>query len=455
MLENGQDVPLPANNSIVNIADVTKVTRSGRVFGPVFPKDVEDIDKKVEVPAANPVNAPKCQSGESSNLKPSDDDEVLRLIKKREFNMVEQLLQTPSKISVLSLLMNFEAHREALQKLLEKAYVEHDVTVDQFDRIVANITSCNNLSFCDEELPEESRNHNLALHISMNCKEDVLSNVLVDTGSLLNVLLKSTLSRLTYQGTPMRYSGMIVKAFDGFCKTVIGEVYLLVKIGPSDFQITFQKLKFVRNGKLVIVGGEKALLVSHLSSFSYVEAEDEIGTPFQALPIAEEKKVGSPMFSFKDAQKIVEDGSSDQSGRMVEVAENKNQDGLGFQEGSSVIKVEDVLVSKPIEYDDPTPSPNFEFPVFEVEEENDEEVSDDMKEVKIGSQLCPEAKKGLIDLLREYSDAFAWSYQDIPGLDSEIVEHRFPLKPECPPVKKKLRRTQHEMAVKNKEEVQK
>ena len=72
-----------------------------------------------------------------------------------------------------------------------------------------------------------------------------------------------------------------------------------------------QKLKFVKNGKLVIVGGEKALLVSHLSSFSYVEAEDEIGTMFQALSIAEEKRVGAPMSSFRDARKVVEDGSSD------------------------------------------------------------------------------------------------------------------------------------------------
>jgi hypothetical protein len=73
-----------------------------------------------------------------------------------------------------------------------------------------------------------------------------------------------------------------------------------------------QKLKFVKNGKLVIVGGEKALLVSHLSSFFYVEAEDEVGTPFQALSIAAEKRVGAPMSSLKDAQKIVEEGPIDQ-----------------------------------------------------------------------------------------------------------------------------------------------
>ena len=31
--------------------------------------------------------------------------------------------------------------------------------------------------------------------------------------------------------------------------------------------IIHQKMKFVKNDKLVVVGGEKALLVSHLSSF--------------------------------------------------------------------------------------------------------------------------------------------------------------------------------------------
>ncbi|KAI5390332.1 hypothetical protein KIW84_075588 [Lathyrus oleraceus] len=76
---------------------------------------------------------------------------------------------------------------------------------------MANITSCNNLSFCDEELPEEGRNHNLALHISMNCKEDALSNVLVDTGSSLNMLPKLTLSKLSYQGAPMREEDNVMK----------------------------------------------------------------------------------------------------------------------------------------------------------------------------------------------------------------------------------------------------
>lgn len=100
--------------------------------------------------------------------------------------------------------------------------MNRDVMVDKFDHTVTNITSCNNLIFYDEELLEEGRNHNLAHHISMNYKEDAMSNFLVDTGSSLNVLPKSTLVRLSYQGAPMSDSGVVVKTFDGSQKTVIG-----------------------------------------------------------------------------------------------------------------------------------------------------------------------------------------------------------------------------------------
>lgn len=117
MIENGQEVPLPTANSVVSIVDVVKVTRNSRVFGPVSPKVMEDVvvGKKAGVPMVNLVNTPTCQSSESNGLKvKDDDDEVLRLIKKTEFNIIEQFLQTPSKIFVLSLLINSEAHREAL-----------------------------------------------------------------------------------------------------------------------------------------------------------------------------------------------------------------------------------------------------------------------------------------------------------------------------------------------------
>ena len=79
----------------------------------------------------------------------------------------------------------------------------------------------------------------------MNFKNDSLSNVLIDNGSTLNVIPRSTLMKLKYQGTPMCPSGIIVKAFDGSRKSVIGEVDLPIHIGPHLFQITFQVMDIV------------------------------------------------------------------------------------------------------------------------------------------------------------------------------------------------------------------
>lgn len=80
----------------------------------------------------------------------------------------------------------------------------------------------------------------MALHIFMNCLTNSLSGVLVDTGSSLKVMPKSTSYRLTFQGAPMISGGVIVTAFDCSKKTIIGEVVLPMTIGPHTFQITFQ-----------------------------------------------------------------------------------------------------------------------------------------------------------------------------------------------------------------------
>ena len=95
-----------------------------------------------------------------------------------------------------------------------------------------------------------------------------------------------------------------------------------------------QKLKFVKNKKLVVVGGEKALLVSYLSSFSYIDAEDEVGTPFQALSIAKPIKKGAYSFaSYRDAKLAIEHGATAGLGQMIKLEDNKSWDGISYSSG--------------------------------------------------------------------------------------------------------------------------
>jgi len=78
-----------------------------------------------------------------------------------------------------------------------------------------------------------------------------------------------------------------------------------------------------------------------------------------------------------------------------------------------------------------------------------EEVAE--KHVKIGTSLTKEMQEWLYLLLREFKDVFAWSYQDMLGLNPDIVQHKLPLKLKYSLIKQKLRRMKPKMAMKIKE----
>ena len=80
-------------------------------------------------------------------------------------------------------------------------------------------------------------------------------------------------------------------------------------------------------------------------------------------------------------------------------------------------------------------------------------VGNEWKEVKMGICMTAPIHDELVALLRDYQDIFACSYQDMPGLNPDIMQHRLPLNPGCSPVKQKLRRMNPEMSLKIKEEV--
>ena len=82
-------------------------------------------------------------------------------------------------------------------------------------------------------------------------------------------------------------------------------------------------------------------------------------------------------------------------------------------------------------------------------------VPDQPREIRIGSSLSHDERSGLIDLLSSYLDVFAWSYEDMPGLDPTIVQHHLPILPHARPVKQKLRRLHPRWSLQVKEEIQK
>ena len=72
---------------------------------------------------------------------------------------------------------------------------------------------------------------------------------------------------------------------------------------------------------------------------------------------------------------------------------------------------------------------------------------------KIGSTLNEKERKDLKELLTEFQEVFAWSYEDMLGIDPEIAQHHIDTYAHMVLVKQKLRRMRIKWLLKIKEEV--
>ena len=154
--------------------------------------------------------------------------EFLRIIQHSEIKVIEQLHKMSASISLLGLLMHSEPHQKLLMKILNEAHVARDISMEQFGGIINNILVSNYLTFSDEEMLVEGRGHNKALHIFVKCMDRIVAKVLIDNGSSLNVMLKTTLDKFPFDASYMWLSSIVVRAFDGSRRDVRGEIDLLI-----------------------------------------------------------------------------------------------------------------------------------------------------------------------------------------------------------------------------------
>ncbi|XP_040945799.1 uncharacterized protein [Gossypium hirsutum] len=245
-------------------------------------------------------------------IKEEEATEFLRFLKHSEYSMVEQLHKQPARISVLALLMSSEVHRNALMKALNEVYMASDISVNQLDRLVNNISADNFIFFNDDEIP---------------------FGALIDNGSALNVLPLSTLSRLPVDSSHMKTCQNVVRAFDGTERKVLGRIEMPLQIGPNTYEVDFivmdinpsyncllerpwihsagavpsslhQKLKLVTEGRLVTINAEEGIIASITSNAPYVETDKEaVECSFRTLEfvnatfIAEGNRIPIPKIS--------------------------------------------------------------------------------------------------------------------------------------------------------------
>jgi len=366
---------------IENISGIGGMTRSGRLFTPPDLRDEKSRDEIREEVAVEKAKSflkekvvqvdPEPEGKEGKEITDEDVCEFLIFIQQSEYKVVDQLNRMPAKVSLLELLMHSDSHQKLLMKILSGAHVEQDISLRKFEGIFSHITANNYLTFTEDEIPSEGRGHNKALHISVKCMDHFISRVLIDNGSSLTVMPKTTLNKLPSDGLHLRPSVIVVRAFEGSKREVIEQV------GPCTFQVMFQvmdispayncllgrpwihiagvvpstlhqKLKFIIDDKLIIVSGEEDLLVYGPTPTPYIKAAEEaLETSFQALEIVstayiEPFKV-NPCLSNASlimARTMMEKGYRHGSGlgkndngsvMPLELVENRGRYGLGYK----------------------------------------------------------------------------------------------------------------------------
>ncbi|XP_070041198.1 uncharacterized protein [Nicotiana tomentosiformis] len=169
-------------------------------------------------------------------------DDLWRKVQAREYSVVDHLNKTPAQISILSLLQNSEAHRNALMKVLNEVYVPNNITSGEMANMVGQVLESHNSTFHEDELPPEGLSHNMALHITVQFEDKFIAMVLIDGGSSLNTYPLTTLKRLGKDLYEIRAESMHVKEFDGSQRSTIGETNLSLQMGLTWFNVEFQVL---------------------------------------------------------------------------------------------------------------------------------------------------------------------------------------------------------------------
>ena len=133
------------------------MTRTGRVY---TPENLGGTSKEA---------APKLPIVETGT------DDLWRKIQAREYSVVEHVNKTHAQISILSLLQNSDAHKNALMKVLSEAYVPADITSGEMDNMVRHVLESHKITFHEDELPPEGLSHKKELHITMQFEDKFIA----------------------------------------------------------------------------------------------------------------------------------------------------------------------------------------------------------------------------------------------------------------------------------------
>ncbi|XP_077237263.1 uncharacterized protein LOC143878932 [Tasmannia lanceolata] len=242
-------------------------------------------------------NAPYVFRMEDDELLLLDDqcDEMRHMTRGgRVFKPPELSVENPTEVARNAENQRQNKHRKLVLRELNAAQVSVNTSPDELVSLVAMAKTAKTLSFTDDNLPSEGRDHTKPLKITVICNKKKVPEVLVDNGSALNVCPLSTATTLGFGPESFIPSEQGILAYDGTRRDVIGTLVTKMQIGGEDFEIEFQvldikasfllllgrpwmhkvgvvpstlhqKLKFIRRNRVITVKGDPDLEIGQIT----------------------------------------------------------------------------------------------------------------------------------------------------------------------------------------------
>ena len=241
--------------------------------------------------------------------------------------------------------------------------------------------------------------HKDALVIKVTAASKKFDQVLVDTGSSVDVLFKSTLEEMGIADLRLEHTNTSLKRFGGGKLVPLGMVELPITIGSSPTEKTMI-LDFVvvdEEGPYQMILGRpflrisKAVLSNHYLALKY--------------------RVNGVVGVVRGDQRIARSCYSTATREAMQITSLDTRVGAKKGRQEPVEELETIS----LEQDDPG------------------------KTVQIGSRLKDEQKQELVHCLRAHANVFAWTHEDMSGIDPEVACHRLAIKKGARAVKQKMR----------------
>ena len=251
------------------------------------------------------------------------------------------------------------------------------------------------ITFTDEDASRIHHPHDDAIVITLLIADYSTRRVLVENGSSADILYYPAFQQMNLGRDQLRPVHSPFVGFGGMKVQPVGTISLPVVVWAYSQQVT-------RNVNFLVVDCS--------SSYNAIIGRPTLNS-WKAVTSTYHLSVKFP--TEYGVQEVQGDQLAAREYYLAMLAMDEQTQTMNIEERRIVAKPTEALEDIPLDEDDPG------------------------KSTIIGADLEGKIKKGLICFLRENIDMFAWSHEDMPGIDPSVITHRLNVYPSSKPVRQK------------------